>query len=131
MLANNKDENSIKAGETQIKRQERSGSVVVVLFINYTVESQRKRFDRNKSVYSRALRERKERSRSLAGPLTNLHGASTALVLRCLRCCLNSTTFTDFLLRFFYAFTVLRVHGASDQNKRRELAIMPLHTRFY
>ena len=41
-------ESSIKAKETQIKRQERSGSVVVVLL--EITESQRKRFDRNESV---------------------------------------------------------------------------------
>ena len=41
----------MKAEETHIKRQERSGSVVVVLFINNRVaESQLKRFDRNESV---------------------------------------------------------------------------------
>ena len=75
--------------------QSRSGSALIVM-----------------TAY-RAQRERKERSRRFARSRTNLHGASTALVLRCSRCCLDSTTFMNFVLRFYYAFTALRVHGAS------------------
>ena len=50
-------ESSIKAEETQIKRQERSGSVLVVLFIKYRVaaearRSQRERIERNGSAKS-------------------------------------------------------------------------------
>ena len=56
----------------------------------------------------RAQRERKERNRSVTGSRTNLHGASIALVLR-----IDSTTFMNFALRFYYAFSALRVHSAS------------------
>ena len=93
------------AEETQIKRQEPSSSVMLMFYINYKVAaeefwSQRKHKERNGSA------------KSVAESGLGRRQICTALPLHWC-CCLDSTTVINFVSRIYYAFTALRVHGAS------------------